>query len=78
MITAKEAHKMAEKYISPDEILKTIEKHIKTIANYGGYELVYNCNTDNKETVAAVVAELRKKDFNVTSVPNVSTIVIHW
>ena len=78
MITAKEVHKMAEEYTSPDEILKTIEKHIKAIAKHGGYELVYDCNIDNKDTVAAVVAELRKKDFNVISVPDVSTIVIHW
>ena len=78
MITAKEARKMAEEYTSPDEILKIIEKHIKAVAKHGDYELVHDCNTNNKETVAAVVAELRKKDFNVISVPNVSTIVIHW
>lgn len=64
MITAKEAHKMAEEYTSPNEILATIEKHIKAVAKHGGYELVHDCDTNNKATVATVVAELRKKRFH--------------
>lgn len=77
MFTAKEAHKAAELYTSPEKILETIEKHIKAVSSHGAYELVHDCDITNRETIMKIIMKLREAGYTANYLLS-GRFLIHW
>lgn len=77
MFTAEEARKIAKSYTSPEKILKSIEKHIKTASSNGTFRIMYDCKTEDRELITLVATKLREVGYQVMTMPG-SIIFIHW
>ena len=78
MITAKEAHNLADKNTLHKKVLQDIENKINKAANKGEFALIYECRVESDCVVSSVVQSLRDIGYRVLSVPGVKTICINW